>query len=70
MTLEEINVIFEPSTDALDTPSDGTVQEDEQITEMEPAALAPEQIALLEEDFFSESSDHRIASHPNDWSPV
>ncbi len=53
MTLEEINVIFEPSTDGTDTSSDGAVQEDEPIIEMEPAALAPEQIALLEEDFFS-----------------
>jgi HAD superfamily hydrolase (TIGR01509 family) len=55
MTLDEINTIFEPS---IDTPA-VTEPEDEVITEMAPASLAPEQIALLEQDFFSnvESDD-------------
>jgi HAD superfamily hydrolase (TIGR01509 family) len=56
MTLDEINTIFEPS---IDTPA-VTEPEDEVITEMAPASLAPEQIALLEKDFFSnvESDDN------------
>ncbi len=50
MTLEEINAIFEPSPD---TP-DVLEETDEPIVEMESAHLAPEQMASLEQDFFSD----------------
>ena len=50
MTLEEINAIFEPSPDTPDVLEDT----DEPIVEMESAHLAPEQIASLEQDFFSD----------------
>jgi len=56
MTLEEINTIFEPSIE----PPVVAEQDDELITEMDSASLAPEEIALLEQDFFSnvESEDN------------
>ena len=54
MTLEEINAIFEPS---IDTP--GVLEEtDEPIAEMESVHLAPEQMASLEQDFFSDVRLH------------